>query len=176
MSLTKSTRFQQFSDAHREARNARQRERRTDPIYAAKARACEAAWRVKNRQRERERRRRDYQLRREAESIAWKRYYQANKSALQAYYRAKSHFRRLKGWDTNLRAVKQAMLEVLESYRIGSLYLDAYSGQLIAEPSVDHIVPLSAGGNCDADNLCVTSLANNQAKNDKPLLIWMATR
>lgn len=65
---------------------------------------------------------------------------------------------------------------VLDEARLGDLWLDAYSGCLISEPTIDHIVPLSRGGRHEYDNLCVTSLANNSSKHNRPLLIWMVER
>lgn len=70
-----------------------------------------------------------------------------------------------------------ALIErVLDEARVGDRYLDAYSGELIDRPVVDHIVPLSAGGAHAYENLCVTSRPNNSSKHAKPLLVWMATR
>lgn len=68
------------------------------------------------------------------------------------------------------------MEETLSLARVGDKYLDAYSGELIDTPTIDHIVPLSLGGTNDVDNLCVTSLSNNSSKFNDLLIVWMAKR
>jgi len=70
-----------------------------------------------------------------------------------------------------------ALIErVLAEARFGDKYLDAYSGDMIDKPVVDHIVPLSRGGAHAYENLCVTSRSNNSTKHAKPLLVFLATR
>ena len=70
-----------------------------------------------------------------------------------------------------------ALIErVLEEARCGLLYLDAYTGDLITEPEVDHIVPLSRGGKHEYENLCVTSGFNNRSKRDRHALVWLLER
>jgi 5-methylcytosine-specific restriction endonuclease McrA len=80
------------------------------------------------------------------------------------------------GWSKNSKAVRKAIEETLELARIGNQYLDAYTGELIDEPTIDHIIPISKGGTNDADNLCVTSLSNNSSKFNDSLLIWLIKR
>lgn len=65
---------------------------------------------------------------------------------------------------------------VLEEARVGDKYIDAYDGCLIDDPEIDHIVPLSAGGKHEYDNLCVTSKVNNSRKHASTMLYWLATR
>lgn len=65
---------------------------------------------------------------------------------------------------------------VLDEYRVGDKYIDAYSCELIDVPTIDHIVPLSCGGKHEYDNLCVTSLGNNSSKRNRPLLLWLLNR
>lgn len=65
---------------------------------------------------------------------------------------------------------------VLDEARVGRKWLDAYSGELISDPEVDHIVPLSKGGRHEYENLCVTSGWNNRSKSNRPVLAWMAQR
>lgn len=104
----------------------------------------------------------------------WKLYYEAHSVEMKAYYRAKSHCRRALGWDSNRKAVKAPILSVLAEAKFGDKYLDAYSGQLIDVPTIDHIEALSLGGSNEPENLCITSFANNHSKSDLPLIIWMA--
>jgi 5-methylcytosine-specific restriction endonuclease McrA len=66
--------------------------------------------------------------------------------------------------------------DALEFACFGDKYLDAYSGELIDRPTVDHIIPLSRGGQHSADNICITSFSNNASKNNKPLLSWLLER
>ncbi|MCK8788090.1 HNH endonuclease [Roseomonas sp. NAR14] len=74
-------------------------------------------------------------------------------------------------------AESRALIErVLEEARFGDRYLDAYTGELIDKPEIDHIVPLKAGGEHVYENLCVTSGKVNRSKHARPLLLWMASR
>lgn len=73
-------------------------------------------------------------------------------------------------------ASRELIESVLEESRFGALYLDAYSGELIAKPEVDHIVPLKHGGAHEYENLCVTSGWNNRSKNSRSLILWLAQR
>lgn len=84
--------------------------------------------------------------------------------------------RRAKGYNTARNDCREITDQALELARIGDLYLDAYSGELIDKPTIDHIVPLRAGGEHSLENLCVTSRANNISKHNKPLLMWLARR
>jgi len=68
------------------------------------------------------------------------------------------------------------VMQILEEARIGDAYLDAYTGELINDPTIDHIEPLSRGGSHDYWNMCVTSLSNNSTKHARPLLTWLALR
>lgn len=72
--------------------------------------------------------------------------------------------------------VRRLTTEALDSARFGDRYLDAYSGVLIDDPQVDHIVPISKGGTHAADNLCVTSRCNNSSKHTSSLLEWLVRR
>ena len=65
-------------------------------------------------------------------------------------------------------------IQVMDEAKIGDGWLDAYTGEIIGEPTVDHIVPLSRGGAHDYWNLCVTSKRNNSSKHNKTLLTWLA--
>ena len=65
---------------------------------------------------------------------------------------------------------------VLAEARFGDRYLDVYSGELIDQPTVDHIEPLCKGGAHDYWNMSVTSLANNSQKHARSLLIWLRLR
>lgn len=80
------------------------------------------------------------------------------------------------GYNPTLRAVKAAVAETLDQYRIGALYLDVYTGNLIEMPTIDHITPLALGGSNDAENLCVTSVSNNSSKHNNLLIVWLAKR
>lgn len=89
---------------------------------------------------------------------------------------ASENIRRMKGVNRSKKSDMVAIDEALELARFGDRYLDAYSGELIDKPTVDHIIPLKSGGSHDSDNLCVTSRINNISKHVKPLIIWMAYR
>jgi 5-methylcytosine-specific restriction endonuclease McrA len=84
--------------------------------------------------------------------------------------------RRARGYNACVKSVRGLTAEVLESYRIGDRYLDAYTGDLVDKPTIDHVIPLSRGGAHAIENLCVTSRANNTSKHDTPLLIWLLQR
>lgn len=84
--------------------------------------------------------------------------------------------RRARGYNACVKAVRGLSASVLESYRLGDRYLDAYTGELLDKPTIDHVVPLSRGGAHVAENLCITSRANNTSKHDTPLLVWMLQR
>lgn len=84
--------------------------------------------------------------------------------------------KRASGYNPASGEVKEAIEYTLEQYRIGDKYLDVYSGELIDEPTIDHIVPLHLGGDNSADNMCVTSIGNNSSKHCHSLLIWLVRR
>jgi 5-methylcytosine-specific restriction endonuclease McrA len=84
--------------------------------------------------------------------------------------------RRMRGYIRNHTGVRKIIDEALELARVGDKFLDAYSGELIDRPTIDHIVPLSAGGEHVLDNLCITSFQNNRSKRSAPLLVWLAKR
>jgi len=128
----------------------------------------------------------------QAKQRQWNREWQAaNRKHISIYaqtYRA-THPRKSTAWkreswfrrNTRLDAIAsepQTNLyhQVLELSRVGHKYLDAYTGDLIDKPTVDHVVPLSGGGAHVLDNLCVTSFSNNASKNDTPLLVWLLKR
>lgn len=121
-----------------------------------------------------------------AENIAKGRAYKVNnRSAVNAQMRAKraadvEAYRQAKRVYQMARKHKMAkqprghsialVRQVLEEARIGDKYLDAYTGDLIDNPEIDHIVPISRGGKHEYDNLCVTSKANNSRKHAQSLL------
>lgn len=98
----------------------------------------------------------------------------ANKDRARSYKLA--HLSRKRSGNADESIVKENFFECLESYRIGTQYWDVYESRLIDQPSIDHIVPLKAGGSNGVDNLCVTSKANNSAKRESSLLIYMWKR
>lgn len=65
---------------------------------------------------------------------------------------------------------------VLDEAMVGDKWLDAYTGELIDKPEIDHIVPLTKGGAHSYENLCVTSGFNNRSKSNRSLLAWLAAR
>lgn len=87
--------------------------------------------------------------------------------------RASEVKRRLAGYNRCVRSVKALIVQALELARFGDRYLDAYTGDLIASPVIDHVDPLSRGGRHEAENICVTSREQNSSKSDTPLLLWM---
>lgn len=74
------------------------------------------------------------------------------------------------------REVREAISLTLDLARVGQGYLDAYSGEIISKPTIDHIVPLASGGGHSYDNLCVTSRFNNTSKHKVPLILWLVRR
>lgn len=84
--------------------------------------------------------------------------------------------RRLRGYNACVKAVREVTERALELARFGDRYLDAYTGALIDNPTIDHIVPLSDGGAHTDDNVCVTSRAMNSSKHNTPLLLWLVRR
>lgn len=73
-------------------------------------------------------------------------------------------------------ACRDAIKSAFAMAKIGELYLDAYSGELITKPTIDHIMPVTRGGTNHEDNLCITSLENNASKSDDVLIVWLAKR
>jgi hypothetical protein len=100
----------------------------------------------------------------------------ANPEIMRKRYIAAIYKKLAAGCDKRLKHIKLAITEALDSYRIDNMYWDVYSSELIEVPTIDHIVPLSAGGVNTADNFCVTSRLNNSSKNNLPLLVWLAKR
>lgn len=80
------------------------------------------------------------------------------------------------GYNKTLKAIKEAIAFTLEQYRVGDQYLDVYSGELIDKPTIDHIVPISQGGDNSAENMCVTSAFHNTSKHRNSLLIWLTKK
>lgn len=110
---------------------------------------------------------------RDAVNAQVKAHREANRSASLAIRRASQAKRRAQQVATANGAVYQ---RVIEEARFGDKYLDAYSGELIDVPTVDHIQALSKGGAHDYWNLCVTSHASNSQKQTRSLLIWLLVR
>lgn len=119
---------------------------------------------------------------------ASKRWYEANKEHIRERNRLfrKSHpeivrpryiaaiYKKRTLCDKRSIEVQKAIEECLESYRIGNQYWDVYNSELIDIPTIDHIKPVSRGGENKAENFCVTSPRNNSSKNNLPLIVWMA--
>lgn len=116
-----------------------------------------------------------YQQNKEQIRLRNKAFRDANPEIVRKRYLAAIYKKRT-ACDKRLKHIQDAVTEALESYRIGNMYWDVYSSELIGEPTVDHIVPLSSGGTNEASNLCVTSLANNSSKSNQPLLGWLIKR
>ena len=100
----------------------------------------------------------------------------ANREVVRLRSKASTLARRAKGWRGDLKAIGLAVQDCLEGYRIGDRYWDVYESRLIDEPTIDHIVPVSAGGTHTLENFCVTSHALNSSKSDLPLIVWLARR
>lgn len=105
-----------------------------------------------------------------ARSVKWARENPEKRAAIKV---ASEIARRKNGWSRNSRAVRVAIAQVLDSYRIGDQYWDVYESCLIDKPTIDHIVPLASGGSNDPDNLVPTSLSNNSSKSTNSILLWM---
>jgi hypothetical protein len=99
-------------------------------------------------------------------------YRSQNADLIKAQRRASEAKRRSSAGAASSKTIKR----VLDEARVLGGYLDAYSGEVIQDPTIDHIEPLSSGGKHDYENLCVTSKANNSSKHNRPLLVWMAIR
>lgn len=117
-----------------------------------------------------------FQANKDAIRLRNKRFRDANPEKTRLRYLAAIYKRLARGCDKRKKHIQNAIAETLEAYRVGDLYWDVYSSELIAVPTIDHIVPLAAGGGNGAENFCVTSRANNTAKNRMPLLVWLLRR
>jgi hypothetical protein len=117
-----------------------------------------------------------YQANKESIRLRNKRFRDANLEKTRLRYLAAIYKRIARGCDKRNKDIRNAIAATLDAYRVGDLYWDVYSSELIAVPTIDHIVPLAAGGGNGAENFCVTSGANNTAKNRTPLLIWLLKR
>lgn len=95
--------------------------------------------------------------------------------AFRAYRRASESSRRSQR-DVSASEAASATMQALSDARVGNLWLDAYTGKLISDPTIDHIVPVSGGGSHGYENLCVTSRRNNTSKHALPLLVWLILR
>jgi 5-methylcytosine-specific restriction endonuclease McrA len=137
------------------------------------------------------RRRADWRTNQPARLKVVKAYRAANRTAIRAQQNSRllgdeaEKVRRMKRIYQSKRKAKsrlpgaenRAMMErVLEEARFCGGYLDAYTGEIIQEIQVDHIDPISRGGQHCYENLCVTSPFNNGSKNALPLIVWMASR
>lgn len=118
-----------------------------------------------------------WRTRHRTELLAYDREYrQNNREKWQVYGRRNYANRKGAGFNPGDPSVRDAVAQALELARFGDRYLDAYSGELIDKPTIDHIVPLSKGGTSDVDNLCVTSRRTNASKRDNDLLVWLVKR
>lgn len=72
--------------------------------------------------------------------------------------------------------LSETYIRVLGEAKIGNKWLDAYSFELIDDPTIDHIVAVSKGGLHDYWNLCVTSRKNNSSKHTHGMLSWLLTQ
>lgn len=142
-------------DCQRERRRARHVRQREHSLATARA------WRQKHPQRAR---------------AAITAYRQAHRDVLLRQRVVAEQKRRLRGYNRCVVRVKAVTEEALAMARVGTRYLDAYTGDLIDRPTIDHIVPLCRGGEHAAENVCVTSKAMNSSKHATPLLVWMLRR
>lgn len=113
---------------------------------------------------------------RESHNERGRRWVANNKDKRRLIAIACAHKRRRRGWRLDLKGISRTIAECRELWRVGDKYLDAYTGELIDDPTIDHIIPIDAGGTNDPDNLCVTSLSNNSSKGTLPLLYWYLLR
>jgi hypothetical protein len=143
----------------------------------SRCKACNSVRRkLRKSEREREVVRKYRSLHREQINNQIKRHRQEFRAETLAGRIASEAKRRAKGYDRNLSATRESILQVLELYRIGNRYVDVYDGVLIDAPTIDHIEPLSGNGHHESGNLCVTSRQNNTSKHKTPLIVWMTRR
>ncbi len=143
--------------------------------------ASKAAWQRQYRLRDLESfkiaKRISHQNNRESHNARCKRWVALNPDKRRLTSRISAQKRRVdQGWNRKSPDIRLVIEQTLELARVGDKYLDAYSGELIDDPTIDHIVPISKGGTNDADNLCVTSLSNNSSKCDDSLIVWLVKR
>ncbi len=69
--------------------------------------------------------------------------------------------------------VRELFARVMDEAFMCGGWMDSYSGRIIQNPTIDHIVPVSRGGKNEYENLCVTSKENNSRKQRAPLLLWL---
>lgn len=141
-----------------------------------KTRAYKETWIEKNREYHDEQTAEYYQLNKDRIREKKREKRKADRKAENLRSKAYKMARRSLGWNPKEPEIVAAVTECLESYRIGNQYWDVYESRLIDEPTIDHIVPVTAGGSHMAENFCVTSLENNASKSDWPLLVWLARR
>jgi 5-methylcytosine-specific restriction endonuclease McrA len=123
------------------------------------------------------RKRQSRQANKETHNARSKRWSALNPEKRKLVQRICEQRRRLeKGWNKKSPEIRAAIEQTLEQARVGNKYLDAYTGDLIDIPTIDHIVPISKGGTNDADNLCITSSSNNSSKFNDDLVIWLIKR
>ncbi len=146
----------------------------------SRCRECDSArksksWRL-NLEKNRARSRQKHRANRERNNEQLRAYRAKNRPKVLLQRIVSQQKRMLSGYGGGRTEVRKITEEVLALARFGNQYFDAYSGQLIDHPVIDHIVPLSLGGDHSAGNVCITSRSNNASKGRTPLLLWMLRR
>ena len=98
----------------------------------------------------------------------------ANRQKSRNLAKARKTFYRVCGLSVS--SAYKTLEDACNQYKIGDKYLDVYTGELIDNPSVDHIIPISKGGRHELDNLCTTSMRNNLSKHNKSLVMFLWAR
>lgn len=148
----------------RAAQQLKYRERHPERVKASLA-----AWRAKHPEYERERAQRRYandpkyreRVRESAKAFA---------KLHPEYYRAAAKLRRARLSGVVCDLTDQETRELFEEYAGLCAYCHA------SATTIDHVVPISAGGSHTKANLVPACKACNSSKHDKPLLVWLATR
>jgi len=96
-----------------------------------------------------------------------------NPEAQSAHWSANDFTRRAKGYSSKRSDIREAIIACKEAYRVGDKYLDVYTMQLIDEPTIDHVVPLSLGGRNELENFVLTTRENNSSKGNQNLIAFL---
>ncbi len=151
----------------RGARAARQLEYRKR--HPERVKASQTEWLAKHPDYERERGKRRYQADpayRERGAKAAREWAKAHPE----YYRAAAKLRRARLSGVVCDLTDQETRELFEEYAGLCAYCHA------AATTIDHVMPISAGGSHSKANLVPACKSCNSSKHDKPLLVWLATR
>lgn len=103
-------------------------------------------------------------------TMSWRR---ANPEKQSVIDRENDFRRRSNGYSTKRKEVRRNIEQCKSDYFVIGKYLDVYTMELIDYPTIDHVIPLSQGGDSSADNLAITSRQNNSRKRDQSMIMFL---